>query len=336
MYQPIEFNPTNQTSRLSFRKSPVSSSGDTKGSMERWLVVTDSKQKEAQCLKFARRFTNNSEAEIHVMKPASADLATEVRRTALAIQADWLCMVTDGGPGLMKLFLRRVDESIVRTAPCPVVNIPEALRSGSEVESDECNHSPVNRILVPISRSLLRRDVVQQAVVVAERFGAKIDLLGVEEILQLPFDSGRRNLRSERRAQKRAIKAALAALAEEAIPKRLRGRKSASLELPLFYATLSAARKLKSDLIVLGVPTRRWLADRRIDGGTERILRGAECPVICFPETDASCGTALHHDRRLGRTMSAYARARHARIDCPTTITKNRNIYDYDTENSFN
>ena len=304
MYRPTEIEATARrtsigdfpTGLLSSRSPEVAPDCGIGGSSKWLLVVIGSERTEAQCLDFARRFANGSSAEIHVMKPTSAYPADEVRRMAIALEVDWLCMVTHGGPGVMTLFLKSEDEKILRAAPCPVVCIPETLRYGREAESRERALRPVKRILVPINSPSDACNVLTYAVALAERFGAKIDLLGVEELVHRPPDSAQRSFRGARRARGLARKNELAALVEEAVPKRLRGRKSVRLGLPLFYVATRTARELQSDLIVLATPTRRWNAHARIDGGTERILRGASCPVVCIPERDARTDAAPNRE----------------------------------------
>ncbi|HMX63925.1 MAG TPA: universal stress protein, partial [Candidatus Sumerlaeota bacterium] len=91
---------------------------------ERWLTVVGSKDAESQCLGFVRRFAKG-DAEIHLAKPSGSDSANELRRLAIALEVDWLCMVAERGMGLMSLFLRSDVERILRAAPCPVICIPE-------------------------------------------------------------------------------------------------------------------------------------------------------------------------------------------------------------------
>ena len=306
MYRPTEIETTARrtsiedvrTGLLSPRTPAVALDCGTGGPGERLLVVIGSERTRARCLEFARRFAYGTSAEIHVMKPTSADQAGEVRRMGIALEVDWLCMVTHGRPALMSLFLTSDDESILRSAPCPVVCIPETLRRSREAEPTDRALRPIKRILVPIT-SPDNRHVTAHAVALAERFGAKIDLLRVEELVHRPTDSPQRSFRGVRRARSIAGQSELARLAEEVVPKRLRGRKSVRLGLPLFYAATCAAQELQSDLIVLAVPTRRWDAHARIDGGTERILRGAPCPVICIPER------AVRADAAANRELSA-------------------------------
>lgn len=317
MYRPTEIETTarrtsivdGRTGLLSPGTSEVALDCGTGGPGERLLVVIGSEGTRARCLEFARRFAGAS-TEIHVMKPTSADPADEIRRMAITLEADWLCMVTHGRPGAMSLFLTSDDERILRTAPCPVVCIPESLPPGHEVRSAASGLRPIRRILVPINSSS-NDHVAKHAVALAERFGARIDLLGVGELVRRSGDSSTLSFSRLRKARRLALRDEITALADEVVPKLRRGRKSVSLGLPLFYATLTSARELMPDLITLGIPTRRWAAHGRIDVGTERILRGAECPVICFTEPEVRSGafcqqalrTGLRDDRRQSRAM---------------------------------
>lgn len=324
MYRPTEIETAARRSLLRGVQTDLLSRGMPEvaldcgagGPGERLLVVISSEGTKARCLEFARRFAGAS-TEIHVMRPTSADPADEIRRMAIALEADWLCMVTHARPGAMSLFLTGDDERILRTAPCPAICIPESLPPGREVQSAASASRPIRRILVPIYSSS-NHHVAKHAVALAERFGAKIDLLRVEEFIRRLGDSSTLSFSRVRKARRQALRDEITALADEVVPKHQRGRKSVSLGLPLFYATLTSARELMPDLIMLGVPTRRWAAHGRIDVGTERILRGAECPVICIPESEVHSGALRQHasmavlrdDGRPGRTMPVPARAR--------------------------
>jgi nucleotide-binding universal stress UspA family protein len=312
-------------------------------------MVIGSERTEAQWLDFARRFADGTSDEIQVMKPTSADPADEIRRMAIALEIDLLCMVTHGRPGLMSLFLTSDDERILRTAPCPVACIPESPGRGREVKPTAGALRPVKRILVPINSPLNNRHVLVYAVALAERFGAKIDLLSVEELVRKSADSPEHSFRGARRARSLALKNELATLAEESIPKRFRGRKAVRLGLPLFYAATRTARERQSDLIVLAAPTWRWNAHARIDVGTERILRGAICPVICIPERDVRASAAPNRelspmllrnrrgtwpmvDRRGPERIFAH-KERETEIESSIVTLNSINIYDpYETE----
>lgn len=236
-----------------------------------------------QCLSFVRRFVKG-DAEIHVAKPSGSDSANEVRRLAIALEVDWLCMVAERGLGLMSLFLRSDCERILRAAPCPVICIPELPLATRERQSVNQGENPIRRILVPIKFPLQSRGQVENAVAVAERFGAKLDLLGVREHLRHPDSLLTLSRREAKRLQIQASIKKLSDLADEAIPNHMRGRLLVSVGRPLFYATTRWARELNSHLVVLAAPTRLWTSEGRIDVGTERILHGVGCPVICIPE----------------------------------------------------
>lgn len=250
---------------------------------ERWLTVVGSKDAESQCLGFVRRFAKG-DAEIHLAKPSGSDSANELRRLAIALEVDWLCMVAERGMGLMSLFLRSDVERILRAAPCPVICIPEFPLATRERQSLSQKADAIRRILVPIKFLLQSRGQVENAVAVAERFGAKLDLLGVREHLRNPDASRTVSYREAKRLEIRAVKKELSNLADETIPNRMRGRLLVSVGFPLFYAATRWARELDSHLVVLAAPTGLWTSEGRIDVGTERILHGVGCPVICIPE----------------------------------------------------
>lgn len=239
----------------------------------------------------------------------------------------------------MALFLDREDEKILRAAPCPVVCISEALRPNRKVELAGSFLRPIRRILVPVNSSADSQDLMARAVALAKPFGAKIDLLGVEELLRKSFDSARSTFRAARRARRLVVTDELAEVMGKFVPKRQRGRKIVSLGLPLFYATNRAARELQSDLIVLLAPNRRWDAHRRIDIGTERILRGATCPVICIPERDFRADTAPQRVSMARFDNAEIPRAcvkPAARDEFSKVKTNNTNLYEhYESEITY-
>ena len=201
----------------------------------------------------------------------------------------WLCLVAHRGSGAMSLFVRGDVERTLRASPCPVICIPESCQSLAERPSANPDSFPIRRVLAPIKLWLHARRQVENAVAVAERFGAKLDLLGVDELLRNPDGSRIVSHREAKRLQTQVIKKELAKLAEEVVPNPIRGRIRVSLGFPLFHATTRCARELKPELVVLAVPTRLWTNQGRIDVGTERMLHRVECPVICIPEHGELC-----------------------------------------------
>lgn len=273
------------------------------------LAVAGAKGEEAQALSFVRRFAKN-DAEVHSVTPSESDPANEVRRLAMELGANWLCLVAHRGSGLMSLFLRGDVEKTLRASPCPVICVPESLQSVAGRPSANEDLLPIRRVLAPIKLSSHARRQVENAVAVAERFGAKLDLLGVDELPRATDGSQTVSRREAKRLQIQAIKMELARIAEELIPNRMRGRILANVGFPLFYATTRWARELNSELVVLAAPTRLWTNQGRIDVGTERILLRVECPVICIPE---------HGELRKNRhEVPSRVSRRHRRRDWPT------------------
>lgn len=245
---------------------------------ERFLVTAASGKAEAQCLDFVRRFAGRT-TEICLFKSSSA---AEARRLAHVFGAHWLCMVTERGSGLMSLFLTKHAEEMLRTSPCPVICIPKSYLPAGNGNGTSWDSHPVRRILVPIKPSAKSRWLIEAAVGIAERFGAKLDVMGVDELLRNPAGLSAASRRRAYREQARAIRSQLSELTAVLIPRRLHGRRLVSVGVPFFHAVNQHSRQLSSDLIILSVPNGLWSADERIDVATERILHRAGCPVICM------------------------------------------------------
>jgi universal stress protein A len=88
---------------------------------------------------------------------------------AKSINADLIVMGTHGRGGMAHLLLGSVAERIVRTASCPVLTVRER-RDG-----------PIRRILVPTDFSATSDEALDYAAMLAERFGATVQLLHVLE-----------------------------------------------------------------------------------------------------------------------------------------------------------
>jgi nucleotide-binding universal stress UspA family protein len=320
--------------------------------LERWLVVLGSDEAQTQWLGNIQQFANIN-AELHFVKPASPDPASEVRRLAIALEADWIWMVAERGPGMMSLFLRGDAENILRAAPCPVVCIPEVLQSVGALPPADIATVSVRRVLAPLKLSSLSRRQVENAVAVAMRFGTKLDLLGVDERLRESDGLRTVSQREAKRRRIRTMKQEFADLAGAVIPRQLRGRILVSVGLPLFHATSHWARKLDSSLIMHTVPSELWRRHGRIDLETERILHGATGPVICVPEhncqLDMNCPEVLCRIRREprrrdwlipsrssrghGRRPTAkFQGLRAARRGAPDATNNTKRSYAYETQ----
>jgi len=266
-----------------FMDSPDSTIAESR---KRLLLVMRDGNADDLSLEFARRLAGGAGVEVHSIRPATADPAGEVRRLALALEIDLVCIVTRGGPGVMTLFLNGDDDKFLRSVPCPVVSISDSLIARWQTKPSIQGRGAIQRILVPIVGSQACLRAVHQAADVAENSGAVVDILEVDETGRGSRGRRRSSIIKVRGMRDAAPRGSLTCLAKRIIPKRVLGQTTTSLGLPAFYATVQAAKARDCDLIVMGVPTRRWRMDGRIDVNTERILRGSPCPVICAPERE--------------------------------------------------
>lgn len=301
---------------------------------ERFFVVADSDKMQARCLSFVHRFATHN-AETYLLESTAADPAGDVSRLTTALEPDWLCMVALRGSGLMSLFLTGDAEKLLRTAPCPVICIPELFAPAGSDHSLSQDLMPIRRILVPIHPSPHSRRLIEQSVGVAKRFGAKLDLLSVEELVRNPEGSPVASRRSALRMQTRAIRDEMSCLATDVIPKRFCGRNAVSVGLPLFYATIRSSREFNSDLIMLGIPSVLWCARGRIDVGTERILHRALCPVLCIPMPVPSTAVTPNHGSsrtsnrpRRGHGPVAWCRSRKSEPKRPSPARTTENVVE--------
>ena len=186
--------------------------------------------------------------------------------------ADLIVMGTHGRGGMAHLLLGSVAERVVRTALCPVLTIRET------------PHRTVQQILVPTDFSETSDAALDYAYLLAERFGASLQLL---HVLDDPFIT--EGLTAEAYiTEAPAFRAAMlrnaqARLAHRAVPP----PHAAALRIDrdvLFgngaktIAEYAAARG--ADLIVMGTHGRSGIAHFLVGSVAERLVRTAPCPVL--------------------------------------------------------
>ena len=195
-----------------------------------------------------------------------------------SLGADLIVMGTHGRGGMAHLLLGSVAERVVRTSLCPVLTVREPRHA-------------IQRILVPTDFSETADAALDYAALLAERFGATLQLL---HVVPDPFLT--EGLTSEAYiAEAPTVRTALlqdaqARLAHRALPA---GVQKVPIERDVLFgqgagtiADFAAVRGM--DLIVMGTHGRTGLAHLFLGSVAERLVRTAPCPVLTVRRVKAA------------------------------------------------
>ncbi len=138
----------------------------------------------------------------------------------------------------------------------------------------------IKRILVPLDFSERANKVLNYAVALAEKMGAKICLLHVVEPVFVSSEPGLTSLPQQTAlAEETASKKRLLKIAGDLIPMG-RLEKAVIREGTPFFEISAAAKSLKADLIVIATHGRTGLSHVLMGSTAERVVRHAPCPVL--------------------------------------------------------
>jgi nucleotide-binding universal stress UspA family protein len=190
---------------------------------------------------------------------------------AQSLAADLIVMGTHGRGGMAHLLLGSVAERIVRTAACPVLTIRSAVRQ------------PIRRILVPTDFSATSDAALEWAELLAQRFGATLQLL---HVLADPFLA--EGLAAEAYiTEAPPLRTAMLRDAQTRLDER--AVKSEQRPVPVDTEALFGhgaktvaeyAANRDVDLIVMGTHGRTGIAHLLLGSFAEKLVRTAPCPVL--------------------------------------------------------
>jgi nucleotide-binding universal stress UspA family protein len=198
---------------------------------------------------------------------------TEAARTG---NFDLIVIGTHGHSGLKHLWLGSTAENVVRHAPCPVLTVRE---QPIQVFLPGQNPIRAKRILVPTDFSELSNRALRDAVALAEKFDATIDLVYVIEpppypefgYAHIPIkEAGLRELAEIQIGKLRAEVPALTRLVKDTMIR--------TGNAP--YEIVQTALQLNSDLIVMSTHGRTGLKRLALGSTAEKVVRHATCPVL--------------------------------------------------------
>jgi nucleotide-binding universal stress UspA family protein len=214
-----------------------------------------------------RRFIT-LEVQIAVGEPAPS-----IALAAKESGADFIVMATQGRSGISHLLMGSVTESVLRSAPAPVL----ALRPSQEGRPLK----EVKRILWATDLSATSQEAWRYVLMLADVFAAEVFLVHVVSPLEfagigdmrVPPPSGWMEGRVA------ASYKELARWQQEVELLGLRARRKVTVGAPAVSIVMEA-QKAPADLIVMGTQGRTGLAHLLLGSVAEAVIRKAPCPVL--------------------------------------------------------
>jgi nucleotide-binding universal stress UspA family protein len=206
----------------------------------------------------------NGTTEIVTGRPAKT-----IVEYATTLGADLIVMGTHGRGGMAHLLLGSVAERVVRLATAPVLTLRRAA-------------GPVTRILVPTDFSETADAALDYAGLLAERFGAAIQLLHVlDDPLEAEGLSADAYIGEAPSIRTALLQDAQSRLAHRGVSPD--GGSAIEREVLFGYGATTIAEYAAirgADLIVMGTHGRTGIAHLLLGSVAERLVRMAPCPVL--------------------------------------------------------
>ena len=208
-------------------------------------------------------------------------VADEILDLVQEEEADLIVMGTHGRRQMAKWLLGSVAERMLRQVPVPLVTLSH---SGDSADMDRLPHKHIRRILYATDLSEGSGQGLRFADDLRSAYGA--ELLVVHVLSPLRWDYPSHHVPLDVRHEHQRLRTDLSTMLEQSIPEGL--RKDAAVSWHLgdglpWKVILELADNRGSDLIVVNIRARAR-AERALLGTTaERIVRGAECPVLSIP-----------------------------------------------------
>jgi nucleotide-binding universal stress UspA family protein len=220
--------------------------------------------------------------------PASNAVADVLRRRAGELEVLLIVMVTHGFGGVTRAWLGSVADSLIRSAPRPVLLIRPAATDFSNAAAADRGFQ---HILVPLDGSQASAEVLPQALAFGGRCGARFTLLRVTSPLTWqgapqPYDP------ATGAPSPLSREAVLDYLDDMAAPLRAEGAEVAVRVVDAVSAAnaiLDYAAEHAVDAIVIGTQGAGRVRRLLLGSVTDKVVRGADVPVlVCNVRTVAS------------------------------------------------
>ena len=226
---------------------------------------------------------------------ASGRIADEISNVARVTRAELIAIATRGYTGLKRAFLGSTTESVVRSAPCPVLVVRENERRS---ESQRARKAPLEfrKILVPLDFSEASRLGLEYALSFAQKFHATLVLFHAVVVSGLVLSSRYTavQLPTLIATQQDHAKREMEEL------RKVISQRGGAVEVKIVVGSpveqiAKQVARAGVDVIITSTHGRSGLSRAFIGSTAERIVRYATCPVLVVPNRAA--GPEAHKRR---------------------------------------
>jgi nucleotide-binding universal stress UspA family protein len=242
-------------------------------------------------------YRSRAEGEVLTDAPAAPVVCREIKREAVgetivqyAVEnrIELIVMGMHGRRGVRDLLMGSTADEVVRTAPCPVLVVPE----GNEVPVP----LSIDRILMPIDFSAFTSLSMEYGGMMATRFASHIDVFHVIHEVVMPTvfatEGIVRNLPGlERKSEERM---------KQLAAKHLHAGQSVAFYVEHGYpqhAITGFAERSGADLIVIATHGLTGVKRFLLGSVTEKVIRSTPCPVFVVKDVDRrKSNTAVAHE----------------------------------------
>lgn len=206
----------------------------------------------------------------------SGEPAHAISEAAQELGADLIVISTMGWPQPCHAVFGPLAERVARLSHCPVLTVRENSLCKNDVAEGVHSTTPWQHIVVPIDYSDSSRHAARYAATLAARLSARLTLVSI-------LDPGGANPGQRPMSCNKDAERALTSWAKEEIHGTLQFSTEVGMGFPSDNVLEQECKRLKADLIVLGIRNRHGLG--LLGDPSELILRHAPCPVLSVKPT---------------------------------------------------
>jgi nucleotide-binding universal stress UspA family protein len=210
-----------------------------------------------------------------------------IQEYALSEHVDLIVMSAHGRGPLSRFWLGNVADQLIRRAPVPTLLV----RAREDHKLNVTDSHELRHILIPLDGSTVAEGILGPAIEIGRLMDADFTLLRIVEPLRVfvPDTSGHGLYATDDAAERQSRDVAQSYLDEIAENMRQKSLRVQTRVVAARHAAtfiLEEAASLEMSLIALQTHARRGLARLALGSVADKVLRGADIPVlICHPKT---------------------------------------------------
>lgn len=202
----------------------------------------------------------------------------DIVEVARGLRMDLIVLSTHGRTGLKRVLVGSTAELIVRNASCPVLIVRRVAERKSPDVKKASLAPRINRILVPVDFSARTKSTVQFASALAQSMQARLALVHIVAPMPIRYTRFRAEFKQHAAETKLDARNKLNVLAVT-VPSSIKVDVLLREDIP-HWGIVAAAKRWRSDLILLPTRGSRGMKDVLVGSTAEAVVRHAPCPVL--------------------------------------------------------